>query len=447
MIIVGIRGLISPLILAVKGLTTLERFGNYLMKRFISTALIAVFLAFSFSTLSLCATEETASVNGNIASNEQTTEQQNAEIKLTVNGRRIDTLEKYGVSVTVQDGNIFIPLAAIADTYEAQLKWDEETSSAECTVDDITAAFTADSKQIVVNGESISIETPIRVLNGQTIVSSEALSAAFGLMIDYNSEKARATVIKKDPVREKDLAEKQELAQNGGKNKGSKAKEIITVISAMNKGFLATLKLFFITLIGALPLGLIIALCSMSKFLPLKYFTRLLVWIIRGTPLMLQLLIIFYIPGMVLESGSPWPRGEEGRFIAASVAFIINYAFYFSEIYRGGIENVPKGQVEAGQVLGMTKTQIFFNVTLLQMIKRIVPPMSNEIITLVKDTSIARIISMQEVIWAGYAFLKSSHGYSGLLWPLFFTGVYYLLFNGILTILFGKIEKKLSYFN
>ena len=162
---------------------------------------------------------------------------------------------------------------------------------------------------------------------------------------------------------------------------------------------------------------------------------------------MLQLLIIFYIPGMLLAEGSFWPRGEEGRFMAASVAFIINYAFYFSEIYRGGIENVPKGQVEAGQVLGMTKTQIFFNVTLLQMIKRIVPPMSNEIITLVKDTSIARIISMQEVIWAGYAFLKSSHGYSGLLWPLFFTGAYYLLFNGILTILFGKLEKKLSYFN
>lgn len=162
---------------------------------------------------------------------------------------------------------------------------------------------------------------------------------------------------------------------------------------------------------------------------------------------MLQLLIIFYIPGKMFGGVSPWPRGEEGRFMAASVAFIINYAFYFSEIFRGGIENVPKGQVEAGQVLGMTKTQIFFNVTLMQMIKRIVPPMSNEIITLVKDTSIARIISMQEVIWAGYAFLKRSHGYSGLLWPLFFTGVYYLIFNGLLTVLFGKIEKKLSYFN
>ena len=162
---------------------------------------------------------------------------------------------------------------------------------------------------------------------------------------------------------------------------------------------------------------------------------------------MLQLLIIFYIPGMILPGGSPWAQFENGRFMASAIAFIINYAFYFSEIYRGGIEGVPKGQVEAGQVLGMTKTQIFFNVTLLQMVKRIVPPMSNEIITLVKDTSIARMISYEEVIWAGYSFLKGSHGYSGLLWPLFFTGVYYLAFNGILTMLFSKIEKKLSYFN
>ena len=215
----------------------------------------------------------------------------------------------------------------------------------------------------------------------------------------------------------------------------------------MSKGFVSTLKLFLVTLLGALPLGLLISLGSMSKFKPLRWLMRFLVWIIRGTPLMLQLLIIFYIPGMMLKSGSPWPSGESGRFMAASVAFIINYAFYFSEIFRGGIESVPNGQVEAGQVLGMTKRQIFFNVTLLQMIKRIVPPMSNEIITLVKDTSIARIISLQEVIWAGYSFLKGSHGYSGLLWPLFFTGVYYLLFNGLLTVLFSKIEKKLSYFN
>ena len=184
----------------------------------------------------------------------------------------------------------------------------------------------------------------------------------------------------------------------------------------------------------------------MSHFTPLRWLTKTVVWIIRGTPLMLQLIIIFYIPGYLLESGSPWPSGESGRFLASAVAFIINYACYFSEIYRGGIQGVPVGQQEAGEVLGMTRSQIFFKVTLLQMIKRIVPPMSNEIITLVKDTSIARIISLQEVIWAGYAFLKSSHGYKGLLWPLFFTGVYYLIFNGALTLLFGWVEKKLSYF-
>ena len=220
----------------------------------------------------------------------------------------------------------------------------------------------------------------------------------------------------------------------------------LTVIGALNEGFLQTLRLFAVTLVGALPLGLIIAFGSMNRFLPLRWLSRTVVWIIRGTPLMLQLIIIFYIPGMVMEGGSPWPSGETGRFMASAVAFIINYACYFSEIYRGGIQGVPRGQQEAGQVLGMTKSQIFFHVTLLQMIKRIVPPMSNEIITLVKDTSIARIISLQEVIWAGYAFLKSSHGYSGLLWPLFFTGVYYLIFNGALTLLFGWVERKLDFF-
>lgn len=220
----------------------------------------------------------------------------------------------------------------------------------------------------------------------------------------------------------------------------------LTVVGALNTGFLQTLKLFAVTLIGAIPLGLVVSFGSMSRFTPLRWLSRTVVWIIRGTPLMLQLIIIFYIPGYVLDSGSPWPSGESGRFLASAVAFIINYACYFSEIYRGGIQGVPVGQQEAGQVLGMTKGQIFRHITLLQMVKRIVPPMSNEIITLVKDTSIARIISMQEIIWAGYAFLKGSHSYSGLLWPLFFTGVYYLLFNGVLTLLFGWVEKKLSYF-
>ena len=160
---------------------------------------------------------------------------------------------------------------------------------------------------------------------------------------------------------------------------------------------------------------------------------------------MLQRIIIYYIPGKLLGA-SPWGTGESGRFLAAAIMFIINYSCYFSEIYRGGIQGVPVGQQEAGLVLGMTRLQIFFKVTLLQMVKRIVPPMSNEIITLVKDTSLARIISFQEVIWAGQAFMKTSHGYSGLLWPLFFTGIYYLIFNGVMTLLLGALEKKLDYF-
>lgn len=217
------------------------------------------------------------------------------------------------------------------------------------------------------------------------------------------------------------------------------------VIGALNVGFLQTLKLFMVTLIGAIPLGLVISFGSMSRFKPLQAFTRLFVWIIRGTPLMIQLLIIYYFPGLVMKNNI-WGGGEAGRFLAASVGFIINYACYFSEIYRGGIQGVPHGQEEAGLVLGMTRTQIFFHVTLLQMIKLIVPPMSNEIITLVKDTSLARIIALQEVIWAGQAFMKGSQGISGEIWPLFFTGIYYLVACGILTVLFSRLEKKLSYF-
>ncbi len=217
------------------------------------------------------------------------------------------------------------------------------------------------------------------------------------------------------------------------------------VLKALNIGFLQTLKLFFVTLIGAFPLGLIIAFGSMSRFKPLSYFTKFVVWIIRGTPLMIQLLIIYYFPGLVLHNPI-WGGGETGRFLAASFSFILNYACYFSEIYRGGIQGVPIGQEEAGLVLGMTKGQIFLRITLLQMIKRIVPPMSNEIITLVKDTSLARIIALQEIIWAGQAFMKGSQGISGAIWPMFFTAIYYLLWNGILTVLLGRLEKKLDYF-
>ena len=217
------------------------------------------------------------------------------------------------------------------------------------------------------------------------------------------------------------------------------------VVKALNVGFIQTLKLFFVTLIGSLPLGLVIAFGSMSRFKPLSYFTKIIVWIIRGTPLMIQLLIIYYFPGLVFKTPI-WGSGEAGRFTAAAVSFVFNYACYLSEIYRGGIQSVPVGQEEAGLVLGMTKTQIFFKVKLLQMIKRIIPPMSNEIITLVKDTSLARIIALQEIIWAGQAFLKGSQGISGAIWPLFFTAIYYLIFNGVLTVLLGRLEKKLDYF-
>ncbi len=214
-----------------------------------------------------------------------------------------------------------------------------------------------------------------------------------------------------------------------------------TVLASLSQGFLKSLEIFALTLLGAIPLGLIISFGSMSRFKPLSLLTKLVVWVIRGTPLMLQLLIIYYGPGMILGNNW-WGSGSNGRFIAAMVTFIFNYACYFSEIFRGGIEGVPRGQREAGQVLGMTNTQIFFRVTLMQVIKRIVPPMGNEVITLVKDTSLVRVISVYEVMWNGQAFIKSA----GIIWPLFFTGVYYLVFSGLLTVLLGRLEKKLDYF-
>lgn len=217
------------------------------------------------------------------------------------------------------------------------------------------------------------------------------------------------------------------------------------VFAALNEGFLVTLRLFGVTLLGAIPLGLVIAFGSMSRFRPLSAVTRFFVWVIRGTPLMIQLMILYYFPGLVLNK-PVWGGGEAGRFTASAIAFIINYACYFSEIYRGGIQSIPVGQMEAGQVLGMTKQQIFFRIMLLQVIKRIVPPMSNEIITLVKDTALARIIALQEIIWAGSAFMKGRSGISGQIWPLFFTAVYYLAFSGLLTVMFNRLEKKLDYF-
>lgn len=227
----------------------------------------------------------------------------------------------------------------------------------------------------------------------------------------------------------------------------------ITVTRSLIEGFGTTIKLFALTLLFALPLGLVISFGSMSKFKPLKALVKVFVWIIRGTPLMLQLIVIYYGPGLIgkwaqatgaTDVFSVWLSSWTvlDRFFAVSVAFVINYACYFSEIFRGGIESVPKGQYEAGQVLGMTKTQTFFKVILLQVIKRIVPPVSNEVITLVKDTSLARIVAVYEIIWSAQVYIKSA----GLLWPLFYTGAFYLLFNGILTVMFDCIEKKMSYF-
>ncbi len=208
------------------------------------------------------------------------------------------------------------------------------------------------------------------------------------------------------------------------------------IIADLASGFVATIEIFILTLVFALPLGLLIAFGSMSKFKPLKYFIKGFVWIIRGSPLMLQIIIIFYIPPMLFNVNLL------DRFPAVIVAFVINYACYFSEIFRGGIESIPKGQYEAGQVLGMTKTQVFFKIILLQLVKRVIPPMSNEIITLVKDTSLARVISVVELIKVSQDLIKTT---SSIL-PIFYAGLFYLLFNGILTLLFGWIEKKLSYF-
>ena len=209
----------------------------------------------------------------------------------------------------------------------------------------------------------------------------------------------------------------------------------LQVTMRLLEGFETTCLIFALTLVLALPLGLVIAFGSMSKLKPLAENTKIFVWVIRGVPLMLQIFVVFYVPRLI------WELPAFSRFNAVIVAFVINYACYFSEIYRGGIESISKGQYEAGQVLGMTKTQVFFKVILMQVVKRIIPPMSNEIITLVKDTALARVIMVAEI-------LKVAEEYTAyaLIWPMFYTAVYYLAFVGLLTLLFGFFEKKLSYY-
>ena len=229
--------------------------------------------------------------------------------------------------------------------------------------------------------------------------------------------------------------------------------ELITVTQSLLEGFAITCLLFALTLIFSIPLGLMITFCTMSKIRLVKGIFKAFVWVIRGVPLMLQLFIVYYLPGMLSPTGiNPFGRLDNlmyfrfhiengGAFLAALIAFVINYAAYFSEIFRGGIESIPKGQYEAGQVLGMTKSQIFRKVVLMQVIKRILPPMSNEIITLVKDTALSRVIGIIEIIKVADLYASKA-----ILWPLFYAGAFYLLFVGILTLLFNYTEKKLSYY-
>ena len=225
--------------------------------------------------------------------------------------------------------------------------------------------------------------------------------------------------------------------------------QFLEVSSKLLLGFSSSVLLFLLTLIIALPLGLLLSFCTISRFAPLRVIFKVIVWILRGTPLMLQIFVIFYLPGLLdlfvwptVNTGWVWfDKTITTRFIAALVAFSINYAAYFSEIYRGGIESISKGQYEAGQVLGMTKIQIFFKVIFLQVIKRIIPPMSNEIITLIKDTALANFISVLDILYYAKTFMLQ-----GLIWPLFYAGAFYLVFVGILTVIFNKLEKKFSYF-
>lgn len=210
----------------------------------------------------------------------------------------------------------------------------------------------------------------------------------------------------------------------------------LQVTRELLSGFGVTCLLFILTLVLALPLGLVVCFGSMSRFKPLRWLFRTIVWIIRGTPLILQIIVVFYVPGLLFK------MPLSSRFLAVTIAFVINYACYFSEIYRGGIESIPKGQYEAGQVLGMNKTQIFFRIILPQVFKRILAPMSNEVITLVKDTSLARVISVVEITKISQ---QLANNYA-IIWPLFYAGAFYLIFNGLLTILFRYLEKKLNYY-
>ena len=222
----------------------------------------------------------------------------------------------------------------------------------------------------------------------------------------------------------------------------------LEVFNQFAVGFGYTVGLFAVTLVAAIPLGIIVSLCSISRFRPIKWLTKVFIWVVRGTPLLLQIIVITFIPSTVFALANKDLASFFGvsvaglNFIFAAVAFIINYSAYFAEIFRGGIEAIPRGQYEAAQVLGMKRGQTFFRVILPQVCKRILAPISNEVITLVKDTSLARVIGVTELFMVAYNVVTTE----AIIWPLFFAGLYYLLFNGLLTILFHAPEKKLSYY-
>lgn len=215
-------------------------------------------------------------------------------------------------------------------------------------------------------------------------------------------------------------------------------------IARLGQGFVTTLEIFFLTLLFALPLGLLIAFCSMSKLKPLAWLSKTVVWIIRGTPLLLQLIVIYFIPWTLFKI--PMRNMNlsfmEWKMIAVIISFSLNYAIYFSEIYRSGIQSISKGQYEAGSVLGLTKAQTFKRIVFPQVIKRIMPPMSNEIITLVKDTALVSIVMVVEITREAYNIVAAF----GKITPLVYSGLFYLAFNGILTVLFSFIERKLNYY-
>ena len=222
----------------------------------------------------------------------------------------------------------------------------------------------------------------------------------------------------------------------------------LEVFNQFAVGFGYTVGLFAVTLVAAIPLGIIVSLCSISRFRPIKWLTKVFIWVVRGTPLLLQIIVITFIPSTVFALANKDLASFFGvsvaglNFIFAAVAFITNYYAYFAEIFRGGIEAIPRGQYEAAQVLGMKRGQTFFRVILPQVCKRILAPISNEVITLVKDTSLARVIGVTELFMVAYNVVTTE----AIIWPLFFAGLYYLLFNGLLTILFHAAEKKLSYY-